>query len=89
MPCTTYVGPLGASLGPPTAAVARPDDRGVRVWHVRNAKSRFMLPMHSMGAHRAMVRGFRMKGSAHAEFGESAWTGWVLSLLMLRASQFY
>ncbi len=56
------------------------------MWHVRNAKSRFMLPMHSMGAHRAMVRGFRMKGSAHAEFGESAWKGWVLSLLMLPRS---
>ena len=49
MPCARYVGPLGASWGPPTAAVTRPDDRGVRVWHVQNAKSRFMLPMHSMG----------------------------------------
>ena len=48
-PCARYVEPLGASLGPPTAAVTRPDDRGVRVWHVQNAKSRFMLPMHSMG----------------------------------------
>ena len=49
MPCARYVGPLGSSWGPPTAAVTRPDDRGVRVWHVQNAKSRFMLPMHSMG----------------------------------------
>ena len=49
MPCAPYVGHLGASWGPPTAAVTRPDDRGVRVWHVQNAKSRFMLPMHSMG----------------------------------------
>jgi hypothetical protein len=49
MPCARYVGPLGASWRPPTAAVTRPDDRGVRVWHVQNAKSRFMLPMHSMG----------------------------------------
>jgi hypothetical protein len=49
LPCVRYVGPLGASWGPPTAAVTRPDDRGVRVWHVQNAKSRFMLPMHSMG----------------------------------------
>ena len=49
MPCARYVGPLGASWGPPTAAVTRLDDRGVRVWHVQNAKSRFMLPMHSMG----------------------------------------
>jgi hypothetical protein len=49
MSCARYVGPLGASWGPPTAAVTRPDDRGVRVWHVQNAKSRFMLPMHSMG----------------------------------------
>jgi hypothetical protein len=50
MPCARYVGPLGASWGPPKAAVTRPDDRGVRVWRVQNAKSRFMLPMHSMGA---------------------------------------
>ena len=49
MPCARYVGPLGTSWRPPTAAVTRPDDRGVRVWHVQNAKSRFMLPMHSMG----------------------------------------
>jgi hypothetical protein len=28
-----------------------------------------------------------MKGSAHAEFGESAFTGWVLSQLMLRAQR--
>jgi hypothetical protein len=49
MPCTRYAGPLGASLGPPTAAVTRPDDRGVRVRHVQNAESRFMLPMHSLG----------------------------------------
>ena len=49
MPCARYVGPLGASWGPPTAAVTRPDDRGVRVWHVQNARSRFMLPMHSIG----------------------------------------
>ena len=49
MPCARYVVPLGASFGPPTAAVTRPDNRGVRVWHVQNAKSRFMLPMHSMG----------------------------------------
>jgi hypothetical protein len=49
MPCARYVEPLGASWGPPTAAVTRPDDRGVRVWRVQNAKSRFMLPMHSMG----------------------------------------
>ena len=46
MPCARYVEPLGASWGPPTAAVTRPDDRGVRVWRVQNAKSRFMLPMH-------------------------------------------
>jgi hypothetical protein len=83
MPCAQYVVPLGASLRPPTAAVTRLDGRGMRVWHVQNAKSRFMLPMHSMGAHEAMVRGFRMKGSAHADFGESACTGWVLSQLML------
>ena len=49
MPCARYVEQLGASWRPPTAAVTRPDDRGVRVWHVQNAKSRFMLPMHSMG----------------------------------------
>jgi hypothetical protein len=30
MPCAPYVGQLGASWGPPTAAVTRPDDRGVR-----------------------------------------------------------
>ena len=54
--------------------------------HVQNAESRFMLPMHSMGAHGAMVRGLRMKGSAHAEFGESACTGWVLSQVMLSRS---
>ena len=49
IPCARYVGPLGSSWGPPTAAITRLDDRGVRVWHVQNAKSRFMLPMHSMG----------------------------------------
>ena len=32
------------------------------------------------------MRGFRMKGSAHAEFGESACTGWVLSQFMLPSS---
>jgi hypothetical protein len=86
MPCTSYAGPLGASLGPPIAAVTRPDDGGVRVWHVQNAESRFMLPLHSMGAHGATARGFRMERSAHAEFGESTCTGWVLSKLMLPRS---
>ena len=62
-PCARYVEPLGASLGPPTAAVTRPDDRGVRVWHVQNAESRFMLPMHSMGGHMEPWRvGFPWKG---------------------------
>ncbi len=56
------------------------------MWHVKNAKSRFMLPMHSLGAHGAMVRGFRMKESARAEFGESACTGRVLAQLMLPRS---
>ena len=49
MHCAPYAEQLGASWRPPTAAVTRPDDRGVLVWHVQNAKSRFMLPMHSSG----------------------------------------
>ena len=49
MPRARYAWQLGASLAPPTVAVTRPDDRGVRAWHVQNAKLRFMLPMHSMG----------------------------------------
>jgi hypothetical protein len=33
-----------------------------------------------------MARGFRMERSAHAEFGESACTGWVLAQLILPRS---
>ena len=36
-------------LGTADSGRHTPDDRGVRVWRVQNAKSRFMLPMHSMG----------------------------------------
>jgi hypothetical protein len=49
MSCAPYAEQLGTSWRPPTAAVTRPDDWGVLVWHVQNAKLHFMLPMHASG----------------------------------------
>ena len=49
MSCAPYAEQLGTSWRPPTAAVTRPDDWGVLVLHVQNAKLHFMLPMHASG----------------------------------------
>jgi hypothetical protein len=43
-------------------------------------------PCTPLGAHGALARGFRMQGSAHAEFGECACTGRVLAQFMLPTS---
>ncbi len=86
MPCAPYVGQRGTSWGPPKAAVTRPDERGVRAWHVQNAKLRFMLPVHSMSATWSRGAWVCMEGSVHAEFGESTCIGRVLAQLMLPIS---
>ncbi len=60
MSCAPYAEQLGTSWRPPTAAVTRPDDRGVRAWHVQNA----LHAAHALhGGHTEPWRvGFTWKG---------------------------